>query len=168
MLVCSQADQKEVNRPAFFADAMLGRLARWLRILGYDTAYKAVLPDELLVQLVLCDNRWLLTRDRYLAKRKVLRERLTLLSSDHVVDQLQQLVLELQIQLNLDAQTPSRCAHCNLMLEPISQKQAAPNVPAFVAGQHSEFARCAGCGRVYWPGTHWAHMGAQLDRVRAR
>ena len=146
---------------------MLGKLARWLRILGYDTVYEGVLPDELLIQVVLRDSRWLLTRDRYLAKRRVLRERLTLLRSDQVFDQLQQLVLELQIHLHLDAQTPSRCAHCNLTLEPLSQKQAVPCVPAFVAGQYSEFVHCAGCGRVYWPGTHWTRIGAQLDRLRA-
>jgi uncharacterized protein len=61
-----------VPSPTFFADAMLGRLARWLRMLGYDTAYEKVISDESLVARVLTEQRWLLTRDSYLVQRKVL------------------------------------------------------------------------------------------------
>jgi hypothetical protein len=72
--------------PAFFADAMLGRLARWLRMLGYDTAYEKVISDESLIARVLTEQRWLLTRDRYIVQRKVLRGRHTLIVSDHLQD----------------------------------------------------------------------------------
>ena len=57
-----------VPSPAFFADAMLGRLARWLRMLGYDTAYEKVISDEALISRVLTEQRWLLTRDSYLVQ----------------------------------------------------------------------------------------------------
>ena len=80
-----------VHSPAFFADAMLGRLARWLRMLGYDTAYEKVISDESLIAGVLTEHRWLLTRDRYLVQRKVVRDRQTLIVSDHLQDQLRQL-----------------------------------------------------------------------------
>jgi uncharacterized protein with PIN domain len=73
-----------VPSPLFFADAMLGRLARWLRMLGYDTAYEKVISDEALTARVLTEQRWLLTRDRYLVQRKVLRCRHTLIVSDHL------------------------------------------------------------------------------------
>ena len=152
----------------FFADSMLGRLARWLRILGYDTAYERNLPDEALVKRVVGEHRWLLTRDRYLAKRKVLRDRLTLLRSDHVGEQLRQMMVEQQVKLTLDAETPCRCADCNLALEPIPHEQAAREVPPVVATEHREFARCPGCGRIYWPGTHWDRIRLQLERLRAR
>jgi len=75
----------------FMADAMLGRLARWLRILGYDTAYEKVITDEALLERVIRDDRWLLTRDRRLALRKLLRDRHTLIVSDDVEGQLHQL-----------------------------------------------------------------------------
>ena len=60
---------------AFIADAMLGRLARWLRMLGYDTAYEKAISDQALIERALAEGRWVLTRDRYLAKRKLLRGR---------------------------------------------------------------------------------------------
>ncbi len=69
---------------AFFADAMLGKLARWLRILGYDTAYERDVSDEELIERVGHEKRWLLTRDRYLAQRRLVRDRLTLLRADRV------------------------------------------------------------------------------------
>src|SRR4030066_1602382 len=84
-----------VPPPMFFADAMLGRLARWLRMLGYDTAYEKVISDEWLIARVLEEQRWLLTRDRYLVQRKTLRDRHTLIVSDHFQDQLRQLRSEL-------------------------------------------------------------------------
>ncbi len=112
-------------------------------------AYERVLPDEVLIELVLRDNRWLLTRDRYLARRRVLRDRLTLLQSDQVGDQLRQLKVELHISLNLGAETPSRCADCNLVLESIPFEQATERVPSFVAGAHRKFVHWAGCKRVY-------------------
>lgn len=72
----------------FIADAMLGRLARWLRILGYDTAYEKMITDERLVERAVREDRWLLTRDRNLALRRLLRGRHTLLVSDKVDGQL--------------------------------------------------------------------------------
>jgi uncharacterized protein with PIN domain len=147
---------------------MLGRLARWLRIVGYDTAYEKIIPDDMLIQRVLEEHRWLLTRDGYLAKRKIVRDRHTLIQSDHLFDQLRQLRTELSLSLNLDAETPSRCPECNLLLTPIPREEAAPRVPPFVAQQHTRFARCAGCGHVYWPGTQWAHLRAQLERLRTQ
>lgn len=154
------------SRGAFLADTMLGRLARWLRILGYDTAYERHLPDNALIERVLQEGRWLLTRDGYLAKRKALRGRHTLLTSDFLGDQLQQLSQELRLDLNLGADTESRCAECNVVLEPIPHEEAARRVPPFVAGRHAEFIHCPGCGRIYWPGTHWTHLIGQLEQLR--
>ncbi len=151
---------------AFFADAMLGRLARWLRILGYDTAYERNIPDAVLVERVLLEHRWLLTRDRYLARRRALRGRLTLLRSDYVSEQLRQLMSDRHLDLTLEAKTRCRCAECNLLLESISHEQASKEVPPLVASEHAEFSRCPGCGRIYWPGTHWERIRQQLARLR--
>lgn len=153
-------------RGAFLADTMLGRLTRWLRILGYDTAYERHLPDDALIERVVRENRWLLTRDGYLAKRKALRGRHTLLTSDHLGDQLQQLGRDLHLALKVDAGAASRCAECNAVLEPIPHEEAARRVPPFVAGRHTEFIHCPGCGRIYWPGTHWTHFLDQLEQLR--
>ena len=156
-----------VPSPTFFADAMLGRLARWLRMLGYDTAYDKAISDESLIARVLIEQRWLLTRDRYLVQRKVLRGCHTLIVSDHLQDQLRQLQSELHLDLDLSDSTASRCAACNVLLRPIPHEEAAHAVPAYVASLHPQFVQCSSCGRIYWPGTHWTHMLARLQELRA-
>lgn len=160
-------DAQNVPSPVFFADAMLGRLARWLRILGYDTAYDKIISDESLISRVLTEQRWLLTRDSYLVQRKVLRGRHTLIASDHLQEQLRQLRSELLLDLDLSEKTASRCASCNNILKPIAHKEAALTVPAYVASLHPRFVQCLNCGRIYWPGTHWTHMLARLQELRA-
>jgi uncharacterized protein with PIN domain len=150
----------------FFADSMLGKLARWLRMLGYDTAYFRDLEDEVLIELVLHENRWLLTRDRYLAKRKVLRGRHTLHTSDYLPEQLVQLHRELHIALVVDEDTTCRCPECNHILEPTTVKDVHQLVPMYIARHHTKFKWCPCCSRVYWPGTHWAHFLDQLEQLR--
>ena len=151
---------------AFIADAMLGRLARWLRMLGYDTAYEKTITDQALIERALVEGRWVLTRDSYLAKRKLLRDRHTLVRSDYIVDQLRQLGRELNINLAVGSTTASRCPECNGILESITREDAAPSVPLFVATQHAHFSRCVDCGKTYWPGTHWESFHRHLAKVR--
>lgn len=156
-----------VPSPVFFADAMLGRLARWLRMIGYDTGYEKVISDEALIARVVTEQRWLLTRDSYLVQRKVLRGRHTLIVSDQLPDQLRQLRSELHLNLDLSEKTASRCASCNNILKPIPHEKATSTVPAYVASLHSRFVQCPNCGRIYWPGSHWTHMLARLQELRA-
>lgn len=145
---------------------MLGKLARWLRILGYDTAYERVIADDELIRRVLREGRWLLTRDRYLAQRRVLRGRLTLLYSDDVVDQLRELASDQRLELKLGPETASRCAACNARLIPVPKSQAVQEVPPFVAIEQDAFARCPQCGRLFWPGSHWQRLTRELDQIR--
>lgn len=157
------------TRPAptrFFADAMLGRLARWLRMLGYDTAYERIIPDGALIERVLTEERWLLTRDGHLAVRKALRGRHTLARSDHVAEQLRQLGRELHLDLCPERTRPGRCTECNEVLATIPPEEARQQVPPFVAGQHQAFSRCPRCGRVFWPGTHWERFVRRLEELR--
>ena len=131
------------------ADGMLGKLAKWLRLLGYDTAYDNVADDHGLARRARAEGRVLLTRDRELAGRRGLR---TLLVESEV--------LEEQVRQVQDAFGPpptpalSRCAVCNIALEHVSPEDIASRVPPYVVRTQSDFCRCPGCGRVYWPGTH--------------
>ena len=155
------------DRPArFIADAMLGRLARWLRILGYDTAYEKIVEDGELIERTLRENRWLLTRDGHLARRRVLRGRHTLIKSDHIEGQLRQLHQDLHLELEVNPQRGYRCADCNVVLIPISPDEARPLVPPFVAQQYQEFLQCPRCRRVFWSGTHWEDLQERLAAAR--
>lgn len=156
----SQSAQAPVRR--FIADAMLGRLARWLRILGYDTAYEKVIDDDALIERVIGEARWLLTRDGDLVQRKVLRGRHTLIASDNLENQLRQLHRELKIALDVNHERGHRCADCNARLTPVSHEEAVPPVPSFVAEQSRLFLQCPHCRRVFWPGTHWDDLCTRL------
>ncbi|MBN1978343.1 MAG: Mut7-C RNAse domain-containing protein [Anaerolineae bacterium] len=131
------------------ADGMLGTLAKWLRLLGYDTAYDNAAADPQLARRARAEGRVLLTRDRELAGRRGLSA--LLIRSEVLEEQ----VREVQDALGSPpAPALSRCAVCNAALEPLSPEEVADRVPPYVLQTQTDFRRCPGCGRVYWPGTH--------------
>jgi uncharacterized protein with PIN domain len=136
---------------------MLGTLAKWLRILGYDTRFDPALDDHQLVRLARAESRVLLTRDRELARRRGMRA--LLISSEHLDDQIRQVLKDLGLGPNRSwVDGPSRCPVCNERLETMDLEAARARVPAHVAQTHKEFKHCPACQRVYWRGTHWQRM----------
>jgi uncharacterized protein with PIN domain len=143
------------------ADGMLGTLAKWLRLLGYDTAYDNAASDPELARRARAEDRILLTRDRELSARRGLR---TLLIESQV---LEEQVREVQDALGPPREPPlSRCPVCNGVLEELSPAEAADRVPPYVRRTQTEFRRCPGCDRVYWPGSHLLEMREQMDKFR--
>ncbi len=149
------------NPIKFLADAMLGRLATWLRILGYDTAYDAQADDHTLARIARAEGRILLTRDTQLVRRRGLRS--LLIDSQDVTDQVRQVLTVFHLE---PSGAFSRCAVCNVLLEAIDPAEAQPHVPPYVFHTQRRFHRCPHCGRIYWRGTHWAAMQARLDDWR--
>lgn len=139
----------------FIADSMLGRLAKWLRILGYDTLYFRDAHDGRLIALAEREGRILLTRDtRLLLRRRLCR--IFFIRHDRVWDQLRQVAHELQLRIG--DRFGSRCLRCNRSLAPLAKERAAGHVPEYVFRHHDEFFRCEECGRIFWDGTHLHHM----------
>jgi uncharacterized protein with PIN domain len=138
---------------------MLGRLSKWLRLLGYDTCYENEATDHELARRARAEGRVLLTRDRELADRRGLET--LLIRSDQ---------LEEQVEEVRDALGPppdpslSRCSVCNALLEAVPREDVADRVPPFVLNTHSEFRRCTGCDRVYWSGSHVDAMDEELEQ----
>jgi len=139
---------------------MLGTLAKWLRILGYDTLFDASLNDHQVVRLARAENRVLLTRDRELARRRGLR--VLLVASESLDDQVRQVLADLNL---VPDHAFSRCPVCNQPLEAIDRETAQARVPAYVAKTHDSFSRCPVCQRVYWRGTHWQQMDEHLKNL---
>ncbi|MCS7178265.1 MAG: Mut7-C RNAse domain-containing protein [Anaerolineae bacterium] len=139
------------------ADGMLGRLARWLRLLGYDTAYENHADDLELARRARAEGRILLTRDRALAARRGLRS--LLIESEHVQEQVRQVVETLGPPPH---PALSRCSLCNVPLEPATPRQVADRVPPYVLQTQRRFGVCPACRRVYWAGTHLQHMRRYL------
>ncbi len=145
-------------RPRFLADCNVGRLARWLRALGYDTSYHARIEDGELVREAAAEDRVLLTRDRDLTKRRVIQTgvvRAILIRDDEVTMQVRQVFAELALELK-DALT--RCIECNAELQPRMPAAVAERVPPYVRRTQSRYSECPDCGRIYWAGTHWQRM----------
>ena len=148
--------------PPLIADAMLGGLARWLRVLGLDVAYDPALDDAALVRLAAGEGRVILTRDRRLVERRLARNHL-LVASGEVGAQLRQVLAELAIAPD-PARLLSRCLRCNLPLVALAAEQARERVPPYVASTRERFRECPRCGRVYWSATHVDRMRERLAR----
>src|SRR4051812_3971548 len=144
--------------PRFLADCNVGRLARWLRALGYDASYHAQIGDAELVREAAAEGRVVLTRDRDLTKRRVIQSglvRAILIRDDDVTGQLRQVFAD----LGLDAkQSLTRCIECNAPLERRAAAKVADRVPPYVRTTQTRYSECPDCGRVYWAGTHWQRM----------
>ena len=148
--------------PRFAADAMLGRLARWLRALGYDTTYDESLADPVLVQQANAQQRVLLTRDRHLL-RDLRPERALEIRHDDPLQQLHAVVTTLALAAPTDLFT--RCLLCNAPLQELDPEQAQALLPAGMLGVPGPVRRCPQCGRSYWEGSHVRRMRAALERV---
>lgn len=137
---------------------MVGRLATWLRLLGYDTAYLPAADDHELARVARAEDRVLLTRDVELTRRRGIR--FVLIESEIVDEQLRQVFHALGLTAR---QAFSRCAECNTPLDPASKESVGDAVPPYVFQTQERFLRCPHCRRVYWRGTHWAHMLSQIE-----
>lgn len=137
-------------------DRNLGRLARWLRLLGLDVVSLPLLEPPQLLRAA--GDRRLLTRVRSLRGRAVVIE------ADRLEQQLPEALRKLGLRVDL-SRLGRRCSRCNAELEEISPAEAAPFVPEHVLHQQRSFRRCPRCHRLYWPGTHWERMRALLVRL---
>lgn len=147
----------------FFADTMLGKLARWLRVAGCDVAYEPLLDDAELVARAREEGRLILTRDTLLIRRRWAREHHLFVVGDHWRDQLRQLVTALDIDPFRRFLT--RCLECNEPLRDVDRMKVAQRVPPYVHDTRELFRECPACGRIYWGGTHRERMAAELEKL---
>ena len=143
-------------------DAMLGRMARWLRIIGYDASYDAQISDAELARRAFEEDRIVLTRDRALPDEWRV-PRILVLDSEDALEQLQQVVAA--FDLDWRRRQFSRCSRCNTLIEPRSPEEVADRVPPRVRREQSEFFACPTCERVYWEGSHLERMRRDLERA---
>ena len=139
---------------------MLGRLARWLRVLGYDVDYSNRYEDNQILDLARRDGRIILTRDTGLQSRAGSLDCL-LIRSDSYREQVRQVLDTCALH---DASPFSRCLDCNHPLEDVDKETVFEQIPPFVYLTHDRFALCRSCGRVYWHGTHAENIEAQIAR----
>ncbi len=181
----------EGERTRFVADSMLGRLAKSLRMLGFDVAYDPFADDGQLLAQARDEGRIVLTRDTQMVRRRKLAggpstgsgpplrmaggpsraesrggelPRLVFIVSDHLREQLAQVARELGLPLDRSAAL-TRCIVCNGDLSAVPKESVRGEVPPYVHQTQDTFARCGGCGRIYWRGTHVEAMERKLDEL---
>lgn len=139
----------------FVLDGHLGRLARHLRMLGLDAAWRRDAADAELARDSAAEHRVLLTRDQGLLKRRVVTHGLWIRATDPR-RQLSEVVRRLDLYRVLAPFT--RCLRCNTPLEDVAKADVEEALPPAVRARHDTFRRCPGCGRVYWRGSHHRRM----------
>jgi uncharacterized protein len=148
---------------------MLGRLARWLRAMGYDTLYPDAMPgapgDRRLLEISRAEDRVLLTRDRMLAR--LASPRGGLIRAERLDDQIAEALLAFGLAPARERWL-SRCLECNAPLVPRAREALIDRVPEHVLATHERFTECPACGRVYWAGTHADRMLERLARLVGR
>lgn len=165
----SSARSAAAKRPseAFLADAMLGSLARKLRIFGFDTEYLADTDDDVVLKRGIEQGRIILTADKEFFKRIVKRgARGVLVPGEGDLEDMAHVMSKLGLSPD-DAIMGSRCAACNGLLEKAPRKDIG-GVPKGVLDRHSQFYKCTSCGKVYWEGGHMERMSAFSRRLRTR
>lgn len=146
----------------FLADAHLGALGRFLRMLGFDTLHENALSDAEIRELAHDERRIVLTRDRELLKcREILFG--CLVRTLRPEDQLREVAA--RYELAAAAQPFTRCLHCNLPLEQVEKPAIADRLPEQVRARYEHFVHCTGCDRIYWPGSHYQRMQAVLQEL---
>lgn len=146
----------------FIADGHLGRLAAYLRMLGFDTLYRSDSRDEELAKVSAAERRILLTRDRGLLMRNIVTRGYCLRETDPA----RQLVEVLQCFDLIPLIAPfQRCIHCNTLLRPVAKESVVDRLLPETKQYYDEFFLCPACDRIYWKGSHYRRMRRFIDSV---
>jgi hypothetical protein len=147
----------------FIVDVNVGKLAKWLRILGYDALFINGLDDDELIRIAIDEGRVLLTKDTRILRRGVVYSgelKLVLIRDDDVRNQLRQVVRTLSLELSKPF---SLCIECNQPLLPKTREEVRGLVPPYVFHTQTQYMQCPSCHRIYWRGTHWQRMKRELE-----
>jgi uncharacterized protein with PIN domain len=138
---------------------MLGRLVRWLRIIGLDVTYGTHLSGYGLVRAARRESRMILTRDRRIGRTRNAPPHL-FIKSNHFREQLRQVIEA--FSLDLSEKLFTRCVRCNSLLESLPKVDVKDQVPPYVYATQEKFSACKKCRHIYWPATHLEKMLAEL------
>jgi uncharacterized protein with PIN domain len=147
----------------FICDDNLGRLAKWLRTLGYDTLFYSTISDQELLKKALDQGRSILTRDNKLIEMKSVQNYL-LIKSDQPLEQLKQVVQHFKLKKD-EEKLFTRCSVCNTPLKPVEKEKIKDRLYPYVYKTQENFVYCSSCGKIFWPATHIEHMKEKLKKV---
>lgn len=163
--ICTLTELRPVPLPIpkFILDGHLGRLASYLRMLGFDVSYRNDYTDEKLAHTSFEENRILLTRDRGLLKRSLITYGFLIRTTDPF-DQLQSVITRFQLKRLFKPY--SRCMRCNGLLERINQSEIVKLLEPKTRKYFHRFKRCSDCAQIYWAGSHRTKMDKLIRKLR--
>lgn len=156
---------RPIDNLKFMVDNNVGKLAKWLRIMGYDTLFFNGRNDSRMVAIALAEERVILTRDTQIMKRRVVtsgRLKAILIQSDKPEPQMYQVINSLHLDCRF--KPFAICLECNQPLIEKSKQQVKDLVPPYVFQTQNQYMECPNCHRIYWRGTHWQRMREKLEK----
>lgn len=154
-----------LRHPRFLVDVNLGRLARLLRVLGFDVWWSSDADDQTLADISLDQQRILLTRDRGLLKRRAITHGL-FVHSQQPEEQTLEVLRRLDLRRRIKPFT--RCLRCNGQLAAVAKEQVIDQLEPLTRRYYDEFSQCPECGRIYWAGSHFEKLSRLVDRLLER
>lgn len=151
-------------------DSMLGNLARWLRVLGYDTEYSKKIQDKDILSAAARDNRVIITRDLGLHRRAIKKNLTSVYLPPDLTDVADMLTLvaeKLGLSIKFDKGS-TRCPLCNSRLSVVPKAHVASLVPPEILNKYDTFWYCAKCRKAYWQGNHWKAINDTIEIVKSR
>lgn len=157
----SRVRQEPLRRTNFILDVHLGKLARYLRICGFDTLYRNDYKDEEIVEISKKEKRIILTRDKGLLKRKKVTHGYYV-KKQNIKEQIEEIIKRFQLEKIL--KILSICPVCNSKIENIKKQDIKNKVPEYIYKTKNDFKYCPNCEKVYWKGTHWKNINQVLKK----
>ncbi len=154
--------ERPLRVPKFVLDVHLGTLARYLRMLGFDSLYKNNYSDDEIINLSLNEKRTILTKDKGILKRKEITHGCYVRSIYPVV-QLKEIAERFDLYKSF--KEFSRCMECNTLLKPVDKNKISGRLPPKVKEFQNEFYICESCNKIYWPGSHYKKMKKIINNL---
>ncbi|MBS7647133.1 MAG: Mut7-C RNAse domain-containing protein [Candidatus Bathyarchaeia archaeon] len=150
----------------FIADSMLGKLTRWLRMLGHNVKYSNKLDDAQLIGIAKKERRILLTRDLELYQQATAKGvQAFYVDGPTETENLAKIAQKFGISLDVDM-SRSRCPKCNTQVKPIPKEKVAGKVEENTYTHYNDFWECPKCGKIYWQGAHWTRIRKTLETAK--
>lgn len=152
----------------FLTDGMLGKITRWLRMLGYNVKYSNIFDDNTLISIAKIENSILLTRDIELYNQAVNNKVEALyLEELNEIDKLARLAEKFGIKLDIDMKT-SRCPKCNAQIKRVPKGEVKEKVEKNTFANYQDFWKCVKCDQIYWQGAHWTKITNTLKAAKEK
>jgi len=157
------------NAMLFLVDAMLGNIAKKLRVLGFDSEYFSDIDDSKLIEKAKNENRTIISRDRHLIERARKNEISSVyITQENEIEQFLEILKITNIQLNEISGDSARCTKCNSLTSKISKLELENKIPQGVLENNEKFWKCDDCDQIYWEGTHIKNLQEFVRKIKLK